>query len=160
MGEHDAHAVDAALALFKRRVGEQEEAAERRRSIDESIIARKNEALVPIRMLLHRLQTMKVVVRNSDYSNTGAAGQPIMVEEAASSPTWAPGVSLLLEHPGVMEIAVPNDPHSEGAVKFHLTHPNPYAEMLRGPFPTAGDACAALAQFIAAQTLSVARDDG
>lgn len=159
MGEHDVQAVDAALDLFRQRLSEQEEASERRRQMDESIVARKSAMLVPVRMLLHRLQSMKIVVRNSDRDNASAVGQPLTVEEAPSSPLWSPGVSLLLEHPGVMEIAVPNDTKADGAIRFNLTHPNPHADMLRGPFATPGDACAALAQFIAIQTLSVAREE-
>lgn len=154
--------VESALALFRDHVRSRDEAADRVREAEREVIANKSEQLMPLRMLLFKLQSMDVMVQNTAVTaqqKDGAPPQPIHVIERASSETWAPGVSLMLDHPATIEIAIPNlkDIGSKGVVVIHLATNHPDAALFSRPFKQMGEAVKALAKFIAQNTVRVGR---
>jgi hypothetical protein len=162
MTVHTDPAVERAMLLFNKHVANRDDLAEDRRRVEAEVIAAKSEQLIPLRMLLAQLQDMEVVVNHSDFRDSKAPPQPLRSEEGPSSPSWGPGPSIFLNHPGTLEIAIPNaqDIEKLGVVVLNLSHKNPHSSLLQGPFQTMGAACEALAEFIALQTVSVGRRPG
>lgn len=154
--------VEQALSLFRDHVTNQAEEAKQAREAEREVIKAKSDQLIPMRMLLLQLQKMEVQVTNTAFNtrkNEAAPPQPLRVSERPSSETWAPGISLMLDHPAVMEIAIPNpkDIPTKGVVIIHLASTHPEASLFERPFKTMGEAVKALAQFIALNTVSVRR---
>jgi hypothetical protein len=148
--------VTKALDRFNHLVDEIESEAARKTREDEEIRQSKSLKLMPLRMLLKQLMDMNLLVRNSTYNNPDAAPQPLVMNEEPSSPSYAPGTSLRLDHPGVLEIAIPNGPDIErlGIVVINCAKKHPHANLFESPFRTMDSACAALAEFIALNTLA------
>lgn len=126
--------------------------------------ARKSAALAPVREMLWRLISLGVVVHES--GDTGPwrtrphhEGVPLDVYEYHSSPSWSPGISLFLDHPAQMEIAIPNrrQENELGVVVIRCATHHPDAPLVHQSFRTMDDACAALSQFLVRNTIRVER---
>lgn len=143
-----------ALNHFNTLVDEQEREAEDRLKMETDMIASKSLQLVPFRMLLKSMSDMGLMVRNNAFQNPDAPAQPLRVSEEPSSKMFAPGVSLRLDHPAILEIAIPNQADQErlGVVVINCSRTHPLEMMLKGPFRSIDDACDALASFIAKNT--------
>lgn len=72
-----------------------------------------------------------------------------------SSPPWAPGISIIFDHPGKVEIAIPNQPEKDGVVKIHLSSPHPAAYLFQGVFSSQRQVCEAIGRFLGKSTTSV-----
>jgi hypothetical protein len=143
------------LAEFNDTVDEQDRNEEERRRMVQELAEAKHRELIPLRMLLKSLTDMGVVVRNSAFQNPDAPAQALHVEEEPSSPTYAPGRSLRLNHPAILEIAIPNQSDQEkmGVVVINCARKHPQAHLLTGPFRNMEAACAALGHFLALNTV-------
>ncbi len=131
----------------------------------------KSRALHPVRALIKSLIDANVIVKSRYCWDSYSPGRkhtapkhradiddkPLVVFETNSSPTWAPGVSLILEHPAHIEIAIPNqrDEHQFGAIVMRATTPHPDVHLIHRRFTSVEDGCIALAEFIAKNTVSV-----
>lgn len=154
---------DKALGDFFSMFDQKVQSEERRATFDERIIASKKEKLEPVAKFLRRLTAMGLTVRDSDAGIGGiplASTKKFEFYEAASSPSWAPGVSLFFDHPIQAEIAVPNDMDVEkmGAVVVGIGSRHPDAGMLQQKFKTVEALKETLAKFMAKNTLSIERD--
>ena len=148
--------VDEAFERFLVAHEEVKQRDQARQQRDQEIIANKDRLLIPLRKLLARLVDMNLLVHNtqrcSGYFNAPAVS--FRVTEGPSSPHWAPGNSLYIEHPAEIEIAIPNaaDREREGEVVLRCISLHPDAAMLNGPFSTMAQACNALAEFLGRNT--------
>jgi len=156
--------VEAALRRFRTHVLTQEEQDREKRRRERETEEEKSAQLLPLRMLLAHLVKMGVMVYNTaqtSHKNLDAPPQLLLVNERASSETWAPGISMVLDHPAQIEIAVPNprDVADKGVVVIHLSSTHPDAAMFERRFATMSEAVDVLADFLARNTVSVARMD-
>lgn len=152
-------AVDVAYQKFLDTLGDRKSREERRRTMEAEIVGLKDRTLIPMRQLLKRLCDMNLVVTNSARHGGGvslANMAPVSFEvtEGPSSPRWAPGNSLYMDHPAEIEIAIPNGQDQEelGVVVITCATRHPDEDMLHGPFRSMGQACEAMAEFIARST--------
>lgn len=130
----------------------------------EKIIAEKSQALIPFRMLLKKLVDAGAYVNHHGLHDPGSmvrshAPQLLQVWEDQSSPKWQPGVSLFLDHPAKIEIAIPN-PNQQtdhGVVVVMCSTDHPHSYLLKGPFVTIDEACVALAKFLSLSTQRIER---
>ena len=137
----------------------------KRGSRAEVIAKKKREALEPIAMLLTRLSKLGLIVEDA-RSAAGAPGFPqgkeaeFLVTEGPSAPSWAPGVSLFIDHPAEIEIAIPNehDIPEEGPVVITCATEHPDRGMLIKKHASAHAAADALARFLAKNTLRITND--
>lgn len=156
--------VDQAFQRFLTTVGEKQARAQRRRMSEEELIEQKSKQLIPMRQFLKRLIDLGIVVShteqyNARFSRETPAPVSFTVTEGPSSPRWSPGVSLFLEHPAEIEIAIPGAAHldEDGAVVVRCSTEHPDSGILQGPFANMNEACEALADFLARSTEHVAR---
>lgn len=149
-------AVTKALDRFNHLVDEMEQESTRKHQMDQQIGEAKALQLMPVRMLLKSLVDMGLLVRNSAYNNPDAAPQPLVMNEEPSSPSYAPGKSLRLDHPAVLEIAIPNKPDIDryGEVVINCAQKHPHSHLFETPFRSVDAACEALAEFIALNTVA------
>lgn len=148
--------VTHALERFNQMVDEREEQERQRQAEDDAIRLDKSEKLMPVRMLLKSLMDLDLTVRNSAYANPDAPLQPLRMVEEPSSGSYAPGVSLRLDHPAVLEIAIPNAPDVArlGVVVINCAQKHPHGHLFETRFKTVEAACEALAEFIALNTVA------
>lgn len=127
---------------------------------DQILIERKSKKLEPIREFLSEFSRQGVVVRHKDFYNNEVVDKSKVQDQKfqyytdESSNSWAPGVSIMFDHPADVEIAIPNDP-DEGLVVIKVATYHPHSRMLDRKFNTMEDACRALAAFICKSTVSV-----
>lgn len=158
--------VDVAFNKFLHTVEDRHVRQARIARLNEEIVLQKNKHLIPLRKLLKRLMDLNLVVTNSARHAGGivspnTAPVSLQVHEGDSSPTWAPGISLFLEHPAELEIAVPNekDVKELGLVVIRCSTHHPDSSLFNGPFHTSGAACEALAEFLARNTQHMNRQE-
>lgn len=147
---------DSAVKRFKTRFDDMHASATRNADLGRHTMAEKAASLIPVRMLLSQLLNMGVMVRNCDPLSLGGP-MPLAPTEGPSSPTWAPGSSIFLEHPAKIEIAIPNsvDRARYGEIVIHLASPHPDAAMFSRQFQSVEEACNALADFLARNALTM-----
>lgn len=129
-------------------------------------IARKNKHLIPLRQFLHGLSQCGVHVPHGAMHDPMAISrhmntQPFTVQEGESSPSWKPGISLYIDHPAPIEIAISNPDRemSDGLIVISCPDFHPKRNLLHGPFRNVDDAIAALSQFLVDTTVRVDRPD-
>lgn len=129
-------------------------------------IARKNKHLIPLRQFLHGLAQCGVYVPHGAMHDPMAMTrhlnvQPFTVTEGESSPAWKPGVSLYIDHPAQIEIAISNPDRelTDGLVVISCPDYHPKRNLLHGPFRTVDEAIEALSQFLVETTVRVDRPD-
>lgn len=150
--------VENAFNRFLTTVADNRTRAQREQRRNERIIHDKDLKLIPVRQLLKRFVDLNVVVANASRHRRGetiiAPPVSLAVTEGASSPSWAPGNSLFLDHPAELEIAIPNDKDipEQGVIVIRCSSDHPDAAMFNGPFRSIDEACLMLAEFLAKQT--------
>src|SRR5476651_1775368 len=136
-----------------------------RETREEQVARKKRDMLEPIALLLERLSRLGLVVEDA----RSAARQPgfaqgvearFTVEEGPSAPSWAPGVSLFIDHPAAIEIAIPNesDAFEKGPVVITCATQHPDRGMLVKKHLSVHAAAEALARFLAKNTLRIKND--
>lgn len=130
----------------------------------ERAIARKNSHLIPLRQFLHGLAQCGVHVPHGAMHDPMAMTrhlnpQPFSVQEGESSPIWKPGISLYIDHPATIEIAIsnPDREQADGLVVISCPDYHPKRHLLHGPFWNVDDAIMALSQFLVETTVRVDR---
>lgn len=146
--------------LFVQQVQNRERNKKNQQKLAQSVIEEKIKRLVPIRRLLKRIQDTGLLVHHSDRygdRNISKPAERFEVFEDDSSPSFYPGTSLYFDHPGNVEIAVPNewDEAVHGVICIRCSTPHPDIDLLRGPFRTLEDANHALASFLARSAVSI-----
>lgn len=155
----DPSAADA-LAHFKTLFSQKQQMKGSRQKRNDALAAQKAQTLIPIRQLIQELVDLGVRVRHAHASRGNGNSQPDQLLEPyenESSESWLPGTSIYLDHPAQIEIAVPN-PHQveeQGVVVVRVASDHPDAAVVRGPFTDVGQACMALAEFLARNTRAV-----
>lgn len=150
--------VEIAFNRFLTTVVDNRTRAQREQRRNEEIIHKKDLQLVPVRKLLKRFMDLNVVVANASRYRRGeitiAPPVSLAVTEGASSPSWAPGNSLFLDHPAELEIAIPNDKDiaDQGVIVIRCSSDHPDSAMFNGPFRSIEEACLILAEFLAKHT--------
>lgn len=127
----------------------------------EQAIKRKEQLLIPVRVLLKKFVDAGLMVENAEKFSSYAHHldpQPFQVYEGPSSPTWAPGTSLYFDHPATVEIAVPNE-EKNGIISIRVASHHPDANILHKKLMTIEDVCQALSKFLAKNTLSLKNPD-
>lgn len=129
---------------------------------DREIAAKKRKILLPIEKFLQKFVDLELLVNHRDqYSkNTNKFTEPqkFSFEEVDSSKKWAPGISLLINHPAEIEIAIPNRIEEEGVVVIKVTSHHPYSFVLENKFNSIEDACKGLAKFLSYSSISINKD--
>ena len=142
------------LSHFLKHVEIKEKTVQRLNKHSSKVREEKSKQLIPIRRLLKQVQDLGVNVRHTDYYQDRQGNhpaQPLEPYENESSPSFLPGVSIYLNHPAVIEIAIPNedDRSHPGVVSIMCTTFHPHASLVAGPFYSMDAACLGLAEFLA-----------
>lgn len=134
-------------------------------SQEERLIARqKFKKLEPIGQFLQKFVDLEVYVNHSDQytKNTKTmehlVPQKFFFYQQDSSKSFSPGISIVFDHPAVVEIAIPNKPEEYGVVVVKVASHHPDAYILEQRFNTFESACAALGKFIGRCTSSIGKD--
>lgn len=128
---------------------------------EKTIAENKKKQLETIAKFLEKAVENDVYVKHTDTYLLSALSvadlkpQKFSYRFEESSHSWAPGVSIIIDHPGQIEIAIPNKPQTEGVVKIHLSSPHPASYLFQGVFNSHRQACEALGRFLGKSTTSV-----
>lgn len=124
------------------------------------IAEQKRKKLEPIGAFLQKFVDLGVQVYHRDtFDKTFASNNFNTVVsfdyfEATSSKGWEPGISIILDHPAQVEIAVPN--HDEdGMFVVNVSTEHPDVLILKQKFISIPQLCQALAIFIQRSTVSI-----
>lgn len=132
-------------------------------SEDRLISENKKRQLGTIIKFLNKLVNMEVYVNNSEIyllnnrSISELKPQKFSYRLDSSSKRWAPGISIFIDHPATMEIAIPNKPEEDGVVKIHLASAHPQSHIFHGTFLTHLQACEALGFFLSQSATSIGK---
>ena len=117
-----------------------------------------------MRQFLHGLAQCGVYVPHGGMHDPTALSrhlnpQSFSVQEGESSPLWMPGISLYIDHPAPIEIAIsnPDREKTDGLVVITCPDYHPKRHLLSGPFWSVEEAIHALSQFLVETTLRVDR---
>lgn len=134
-------------------------------SKEERAIAKEKEAKLEfIKKFLQKFVDLGVRVHHSDQytknTKTDVTNSPqdFSFYIIDSSKSWAPGFSILFNHPAMVEIAIPNNPEYEGVVVIKVATHHPDAYILEQKFSTYESACEALGRFLGKCTHSIKQD--
>ena len=144
--------LDEIMSSYLSEVTEKEKKKVQTSQEDRAIAAKKRKILEPVRVFLQKFVDLEVSVNHRDQytknSNSFPEPQKFSFEEIDSSKSWAPGISILLNHPAEIEIAVPNHPAEDGLIIIKVATHHPDAYMLEQKFNNVESACKALAKFL------------
>lgn len=158
--QSDQDLVNDVEGLFLDHMARKEKQASARRATAAGVAERKSRQLMPLRQLLKRLVDRGLIVSHADRSGASRKShQAFQVYENESSEGFLPGISIFIDHPAQIEIAIPNegDQARLGVVAIMCATNHPDRAMLQGPFRNMRDAAMALMEFIARSTVSVER---
>ena len=154
--------LDEIMSSYLSEVTEKEKKKVQTSQEDRAIAAKKRKILEPVRVFLQKFVDLEVSVNHRDQytknSNSFPEPQKFSFEEIDSSKSWAPGISILLNHPAEIEIAVPNHPAEDGLIIIKVATHHPDAYMLEQKFNNVESACKALAKFLGKCTISIGKD--
>ena len=154
--------LDEIMSSYLSEVTEKEKKKVQTSQEDRAIAHKKRKILEPIRVFLQKFVDLEVTVNHRDqYTknvNQFPEPQKFSFEEVDSSKSWSPGVSILLNHPAEVEIAVPNRTSEEGLIVIKVATHHPDAYILEQKFPNVESACHALAKFLGKCTVSIGKD--
>lgn len=167
MGGHEKETgADRAADAFYDAVRSREDDFRKVSGVHAKIVAEKDAHLIQIRRLLKRLADAGVVVGHRDAYDRSLGSrhmppQMLSVTEGESSPKWSPGVSLYIDHPALLEVAVVNAGHRKqnGLIAIGCSSEHPDRHTLGGPFFDTDQACMALAEFLSRNTVRIERPD-
>jgi hypothetical protein len=131
---------------------------------DRVIAKQKKDKLDFIAKFLQKFVDLEVYVNHSDQytKNTrtmdGIEPQKFSFYYVDSSKTWAPGISIWLDHPAIIEIAIPNKPQEDGIVVIKVASHHPDSYLLEQHFTNYASACEALGRFLGKCTTSIGKD--
>lgn len=131
---------------------------------DRETARQKQSKLQMIAEFLQKFVDLEVFVNHTDSytKNTrtmeGIIPQLFHFYWMDTSPTWAPGLSIWIDHPATIEIAVPNNPEEEGVVVIKVASHHPYSYLVEQKFYTYENACIALGKFLGRCTTSIKQD--
>ena len=130
---------------------------------DQLLIERKNKSLDVMREFLSEFVKQGVKVRHKDFYNiniidkSAIQDQKFMYYDSETSKSWAPGISIMFDHPAEVEIAIPNE-KIEGAVIVKVASYHPASKYLERKFHSFEEACKYLSYFLCESTVSVDGD--
>lgn len=144
------------------------EAQEKQKNIveknKEEIRREKDMILMPIKILLKRIEDTGVMVWDSQRFSRGMLKsdarklppRPLKIYEDESGPMCQPGKSLYLKHPADIEISVPNEKDKEknGLIQISCSE-NPHKGIFNKTFRNVEDACEAIVDFLSKNTISI-----
>lgn len=112
--------LDEIMSSYLSEVTEKEKKKVQTSQEDRAIASKKRKILEPIRVFLQKFVDLEITVYHRDqYTknvNVFPDPQKFSFEEIDSSRSWAPGISILINHPAEIEIAVPNNTTEDGLV--------------------------------------------
>lgn len=147
---------------------EKQEAMKIEKEQNDKIIAEKAEILKPIRRLLKLFIKNKLVVNNFNKYKKNKFNRedtkPIVfsVQEGESSPSWQPGISLYIDHPVEIEIAIPNirSRKNEGVVVIKCLNGHPLSDKINNTkCDTVEKACEILSELLISSIVSINTED-
>lgn len=154
--------LDEIMSSYLSEVTEKEKKKVQTSQEDRAIAAKKRKILEPVRAFLQKFVDLEVTVYHRDQytknTNTFPEPQKFSFEEIDSSKIWSPGVSILINHPAEIEIAVPNHPAEDGLVIIKVATHHPDAYILEQKFNNVESACKALAKFLGKGTISIGKN--
>jgi hypothetical protein len=154
--------LDEIMSSYLNEVTEKEKKKIQTSQEDRLIAAKKRKILEPVRLFLQKFVDLEVTVNHRDQytknSNSFPEPQKFSFEEIDSSKSWSPGVSILINHPAEIEIAVPNHPTEEGLIIIRVATHHPDAYILEQKFNNVESACKALAKFLGKCTISIGKN--
>lgn len=127
---------------------------------DQVLIEMKDKKLEIIRNFLSEFVKQGVQVRHKDFYNNTIVDKSLAQDQRfnfynnETSRSWAPGVSIMFDHPAEVEIAIPNE-RQEGLVIIKVATYHPSSRLLERKINSYEDACKALAAFLATSVVSV-----
>lgn len=130
---------------------------------DRKIAEIKYKKLAIIEEFLQKFVDIGLLVTHKDQFSKNTIGiedinaQPFEFYQADSSKSWAPGISILFDHPCEVEIAIPNKAE-QGVVIIKVASHHPYAYILEQKFNNFENACEALARFLSKCTVRITKD--
>jgi hypothetical protein len=145
-----ANVPKSAFHLFFKELDESRSKLKRQSDQVRKKIQQKEEALIPIESLLKGLSALGVHL---------ACGREFSYYKKESSPSWAPGISILFDHPFLVEIAIPNVPKEEGAVVIRvISDQDPHANVLNRKFESVVQATESLAKYLGRHSIALEMD--
>lgn len=132
---------------------------------EQEIAQRKSIELEPIRKFLQKFIDLEVKVKHCDYHSRDVLQKLDIMNDAQlfnyyneeSSTSFSPGISIMIDHPAQIEIAVPNN-KEEGIVVVKVATYHPDAHILSQSFGSIESVCQALARFISKNTVSISKE--
>lgn len=156
--------IDKNFKVFLNNVESQEKQKNIVEKNKEEIRREKNLILMPIKLLLKRIEDTGVMVWDSQRFSRGMLksdarklpARQLKVYEDESGPMCQPGKSLYLKHPADIEISVPNDKDKEknGLIQISCSE-NPHKGIFNKTFRNVEDACEAIVDFLSKNTISI-----
>lgn len=131
----------------------------------QQIAQRKSEELEPIRKFLQKFIDLEVKVKHCDYHSRDVLKKLDITNDAQffsfyngdSSDSFAPGISIMIDHPAQIEIAVPNN-YDNGIFIVSVATEHPDAHILAQSYGSVESVCQALARFISKNTVSISKE--
>lgn len=130
---------------------------------ERTIAENKKKQLSLIAQFLDKAIENEIYVKHADSYSLSALSlndlkpQKFTYRYEESSQSWAPGISIVFDHPAEVEVAIPNKPEEEGVVKIHLGSTHPSAYLFQGTFSSHKQACEALGRFLGKSTTSMGK---
>lgn len=127
---------------------------------DQVLIEMKDKKLEIIRNFLSEFVKQGVQVRHKDFYNNTIVDKSLAQDQrfnfynSETSQSWAPGVSIMFDHPAEVEIAIPNE-RQEGVVIIKVATYHPSSRLLERKINSYEDACKALAAFLSTSVVCV-----
>lgn len=153
--------LDEIMSSYLSEVTEKEKKKVQTSQEDRAIASKKRKILEPIRVFLQKFVDLEITVYHRDqYTknvNVFPDPQKFSFEEIDSSRSWAPGISILINHPAEIEIAVPNNTTEDGLVIMKVATHHPDAYILEQKFNNIESACKALARFLGKCTVGIGK---
>lgn len=154
--------LDQIMSSYLHEVTEKEKRKIQSSKEDRAISLKKRNTLEPVRNFLQKFVDLEVKVNHRDQytrnMNTFSEPQKFTFEEIDSSKSWAPGISILINHPAEIEIAVPNHVAQDGVIIIKVATHHPDSYILEQKFNSIESVCFSLAKFLSKCTVSIGKD--
>lgn len=128
---------------------------------DRKITELKKQTLMPIAQFLDKFIEVEAVVYPYNYYSKNLKMEyitdpkPFKYCWIDSSKKWSPGVSLWIEHPAQIEIAIPNNVNVYGEIFVHVASEHPDSYILEHKFSNVSQVCEALGIFLGKCTVAI-----